>query len=725
VRWQKTARLAIAIFVIAFAAVVFVAMRRTSATKHVQKPTIIDEKAKVQTSGNAVYEHHKDGKLAFSLRSVGQKTYPDGRSVFEHITLTLPDKDGRTITVVADEGELAAPPDTTNQLSTANLKKNVKLTTSDDLVVTTNEASYADKEGMLTVPGPVTFTRGRLSGKGVGATYDRIHDVLWILDQAQVFVAPDATGAGKLEAHAATAGLARGEHYFRLSKAAHVVTDDRTIDADDLTAQLTPDDQKITTMQLRGKSLIGGSKPGAQTMSANDIDLTFAEDGRTMQHAKLMERSVVQLPSDGGSTRRIAARIIDMGMSQDGTAVTQLTATDGVVLDLPGRGDIPTKQIRAAALTAASTSGAGLETATFEGPVDYRETRPAAGQNAAIDRKARSARLIVQTKPGLGDLQVADFLGNAKIVDGQTTAEAPRALYQVGKDRMDLSPSETGDAGLPPTVSDPQITVQARTILLTMSTHGLTADTNVRSILQRKASAGGRRADESKLPSMLKENEPVTVTANHLEYDNVASHAVYSGEARLSQAGGTEVRAQDTLELDDKTGNLTARGNVRTKMMFDDVDPKTKTKSSQETIGAADSLVYDESKRLAVYTTGPTAKAHIVGPQGDLTGERIELYLKQSGNELERAETYAGNEPVVVIESGRTAKGTHLTYTAADDTYVMTGAPVDVLEFQNTGCKRTLAAKVTFNRTDDRIGTTGGPGVRVSTQSVECPERRD
>ena len=722
-RWQKTARLAIAAFVIGFATLVFVAMRRTSVPKHVAAGPKIDTNAVAQTSGPAVYDHHKDGKLAFSLRSVGQKTYPDGRSVFEHVTLTLPDKDGRTITVVADEGELLAPPDATNQLSTANLKKNVRLTTSDDLTVLTDAASYIDKEGVLKVPGVVTFTRGRLSGKGVGATYDRNADVLWILDQAQVFVAPDPTGAGKIEASAATAGIARAEHYFRLSRTAHVVSDNRTIDADDITAQLTPDNQNITTMQLRGNSRITGTGAGAQTMSAKDIDLTYAEDGRTLQRSRLMEQAVVQLPVDGGASRQIAARTIDMGMSADGTAVTQLNANESVVLDLPGQADIPAKQIRATSLVASSTSGAGLETATFEGPVDYHETRPASGQTAAVDRKARSARLIVQTKPGLGDLQQADFRGNVKIIDGQTTAEAPRALYQVTKDRMDLSPSETGDPGLPPTVSDPQITVQARTIQLTMSTHAMIADTNVRSILQRKA-GGGRGSDQTRLPSMLKQDEPVTVTANHLEYDSVASHAVYSGDARLSQVGGTEIRAQDTIDLDDKTGNLTARVNVRTKMVIEDVDPKTKARSSKDTNGTADTLVYDDAKRLAVYTTGPSAKAHIVGPLGDLTGERVELYLKQGGNELERAEAYAGSEPVVVIQELRTAKGNHLTYTAADDTYVMTGTPVDVLEHQTTGCKRTLAATVTFNRTDDRVRTAGGPGVRGKSETVECPERR-
>ena len=58
-------------------------------------------------------------------------------------------------------------------------------------------------------------------------------------------------------------------------------------------------------MQLRGNSRIVGTGAGAQSMSAKDIDLTYGPDGRTLQLAKLMEQSAVQLPSDGGA-RRIA-----------------------------------------------------------------------------------------------------------------------------------------------------------------------------------------------------------------------------------------------------------------------------------------------------------------------------------------------------------------------------------------------------------------------------------
>ena len=45
----------------------------------------------------------------------------------------------------------------------------------------------------------------------------------------------------------------------------------------------------------------------------------------------------------------------------------------------------------------------------------------------------------------------------------------------------------------------------------------------------------------------------MTIRSNRLEYDGATSHALYTGAARLTQPGGTELQA-DTIEIDDKSG---------------------------------------------------------------------------------------------------------------------------------------------------------------------------
>ena len=176
-------------------------------------------------------------------------------------------------------------------------------------------------------------------------------------------------------------------------------------------------------------------------MSARDIDLTYAEDGRTLQRANLLENAVVQLPGEPkGAGRRIAGRTVMIDLAPDGATVTSLTANDNVQVDLPADGDLPAKRIHSASLVATGAPGAGLQNATFTGNVEYREIRAARANVPAVERIAHSQSLLVETKPGLGAVQQADFHGNVHFTDGpQVAADASRALYHVDRDVIELS----------------------------------------------------------------------------------------------------------------------------------------------------------------------------------------------------------------------------------------------------------------------------------------------
>ena len=119
--------------------------------------------------------------------------------------------------------------------------------------------------------------------------------MLWILDKATFTVAPDPGGKGAMDGSAATAGLARAEHYVKLSKDARINSDGRAIQGDEITITLTSDDERVQMMQLRGNSRITGGAGGPQSMTARDIDLIYGTDGRTLQNANLVEQAVVDL----------------------------------------------------------------------------------------------------------------------------------------------------------------------------------------------------------------------------------------------------------------------------------------------------------------------------------------------------------------------------------------------------------------------------------------------
>src|SRR5687767_14817654 len=99
-RWQKVARIAIAIAVVAFTVLVILALRRS---RPVIAPTTsprTDEKSSTE-SGPGTFAKDRDGKLLFKLQFDGLTAYADGRTKFIRPRLTLPDRGGRTLDLSA------------------------------------------------------------------------------------------------------------------------------------------------------------------------------------------------------------------------------------------------------------------------------------------------------------------------------------------------------------------------------------------------------------------------------------------------------------------------------------------------------------------------------------------------------------------------------------------------------------------------------------------------
>jgi lipopolysaccharide transport protein LptA len=141
-----------------------------------------------------------------------------------------------------------------------------------------------------------------------------------------------------------------------------------------------------------------------------------------------------------------------------------------------------------------------------------------------------------------------------------------------------------------------------------------------------------------------------------------------------------------------------------------------KTAGSQQTTTVAEELVYEDAKHRATYTT----KAHMVGPDGDVTADKIELYLAEQGGQLERAEAYGTNGSVVSRQEMRRAYGNRLTYISAKDEYTMMGTPVRVYDDTPPNCKVTSGDTLTFYRTTDTITSRGNEVANTKTESIAC-----
>jgi lipopolysaccharide export system protein LptA len=147
---------------------------------------------------------------------------------------------------------------------------------------------------------------------------------------------------------------------------------------------------------------------------------------------------------------------------------------------------------------------------------------------------------------------------------------------------------------------------------------------------------------------------------------------------------------------------------VTTSTMLEQQSADGKKKERVRSIGTAEDFSYEESWRRATYI----GDAHLSGPQGDMTANKIELYLKPSGDELDRAEAY---EKLTLREQNRKTTGLRMTYTTADESYVVTGQPVAIVD----ECGReTKGRKLTFVKATDTVVVDGGGQVRTQTKSA-------
>ena len=114
----------------------------------------------VRETGAGERKSFKAGKLGSEISWSQALAYKDGRSKLLNVKLTVPNRNGRTIVVTGDEGEAQSPPDKPDEVSVGKLTGHVRMTTDNGVELLGNEATFNDAEGIVNVPGPVTFTRG-------------------------------------------------------------------------------------------------------------------------------------------------------------------------------------------------------------------------------------------------------------------------------------------------------------------------------------------------------------------------------------------------------------------------------------------------------------------------------------------------------------------------------------------------------------------------------------
>jgi LPS export ABC transporter protein LptC len=720
--WQRRARVIIAAGAVVVAVAVAFALRgRTPATTASVERTDATALAEIAEGEHFRWNRNKQ-EIRVSWKR--QLTYSNGSSKMIDVTAITTRDGGRDFKVTAKEGL------STNGEKDIALEGDLRLMSSDGLLVKSDRGSYATDEGIVRAPGPVTFSRGRLEGSGIGFTFDTKRDVMTILDRVDATFdgEPGTPHPSPMAITAATAELNRVDHRIRFDRSVRTTQGGRTTLADSALAHLSEDEQQVQALDLRGNASVTAppERPGQlQALRGRDMDLKYGADGQTLERVVVVGDAVMELANERGrAARRIAASTLDVTLGADGSTPTALVAKERVEVELPAADGGPTRIVRAEAFTAAGEGGSGLTGGTFTGDVRFSET------GGGVERSARSPVLDVKVGEGLGALEDARFSQGVRFDDQETRATAAEARYLIATGVLELKGSAPGferprvnrpdlsvtatrlDVTFPPASSDTGRGARPPSDGETPARPNLRGSGNVQSEVHPRDKAGKGKdqrpsSSGTKLPSMLKSDQSTLLVGDEFTYDGAKSMATYSGGARLLQ-GDTSIEAKQ-LVLDEAAGDLTATGSVVSTTMLQQTGEDGK-KTRVRSIARAADFVYEEAVRRGTYT----GKAHVGGPQGDMRASRIEMYLLPTGDELDHVEAY---EEVILIESGRKTTGSRMTYLAADDRYEVTGAPVVIVD----ECGQKMEGRKA-TKTADRVILDGNERIRTRTEgSKKCP----
>ena len=696
-RWQKRARVVVAMVGIASAIAIYAAMGERTKQTVAPPPQRSDPNAIVESSGN-VLQQVRGSRQDYLIEAERQLTYAGGATKLIGVKITVRNRGGRDYVVTGREATAGE-----NQKE-LQLSGGVTLAASDGFIVHADTATFSEESGLMTAPGAVTFERDRMMGSGVGMSYDKNNDILMLADQSHVTLR-DEHGNTSMEFTSGKSTFARMEHTLALEGNVHALRGEQVIDATQGVAHLTEDEQHITDIELRGNSRVGGGGAGVDSMSARDIDLHYADDGETLERVWLLGGGAVAMTGQGGSAgRQIIGDTLDIALAPDGS-LTKSTGNGNVRLDLPGSPESPARSIRARTLDADGAAGKGLTAAKFTDNVEYREE---SGTSSAA-RVATSRTLTVE----LTDDAVSNavFTGAVKFEEQGLQAAAGEARYDPMKGSLRLTGIE---AGAVPRVSDDQVTIDGNAIdvglqgRLMKATGGVKTTLRARTATGRGGTGGG---DATKLPSLFKQDQPANVNADALDYQGASGKAIYTGSATLWQ-GETTMRA-DLITIDQTTGDLVATGNARSSITLD-TGVSIARSAEIRYADAAHTITYGSVKNaLGVVAI----QAQLGGPQGDLRADRIEVLLAEQGGHVNRLEAYTN---VSLKLDARTATGDRLTYFAEDERYLMSGAgakPVKVIEM----CKETTGKTLTFFKSADRVIVDGNEEIRTQTKNGVSP----
>lgn len=674
-RWQSVVRLIIAALGLAVAVLVYTqwSARPQENAPSTEAPLLDPTVTNLSDGGGVALLLTADGSPGMSITYQERREFADGRVEYVEPSATFV-RAGVRQTMQADTAVTSGKMGPSGlQPTRVDFSGRVKLSSEDGFLVETDEdATFYNDEQKTVIPGPMRFTRGRLSGSGVGADLFMDRSVLWINSQAKLTVAPEVAGGVPIEASATRIGVADADHFMVLEGEAVMQHQGKRLTSDHARVSFTPVGNIVQYIEMRGRSAVratGGA--GGRALTAANINLAFTPETGLLTHAQLAESAVVAL-TDAGRVTRVSGSTIELHVGADGETLTRLDASDPVDVQLPREGNQkPQTTIRAQTLLAEGADGKGLQRALFTGAVRYQENRPAQQGQPATTRVATADTLSLDLKGDLGQVEAARFRQNFRVTDGPLTASAAEGVYHSGAETLQLR-GVTGTARPKAVTTD--LDVVADEIDADLGRDAFDARGRVESVVTpattspAKTKAGGEGG-------LFQRGTKITGVSKRLQYSRTTGSALYDGDVFLVQDDSR--LGADRVVIEDATGNLTATGKVSSKFTLESTAGRGAAPAKPTDV-RADELVYTDAARTAVYS-GAAQLDTATGEQ--ISAARITLTLEEAARTLKTAvaTASAGGTVLVKLLEGRQASGATVTYDAATEEYRVQGAPATLV----------------------------------------------
>jgi lipopolysaccharide export system protein LptA len=698
------------------------------------------------------------GREKYRLRAAVDTAFDDGRHEMEKVDLTAfgeIQKDGKpkTVRITSERGEY------TPAQNLVTFEKNVIVTSSDGLEVTSEKLNYDQKTEIASTDVAVQFKHGEINGSSVGAQLYAKEHLLNLWKEARIVATPTTPdpkdpkkkNGQPVEMRSDKASYAELQGVARFDGNANITQGEKLARADLITGIVNPQTKKLDRVEMRGNSFLKSQeKTKTSELQARDMDFYFDEVQHLKQAVARGSAKATSLEKD--SPREISAEQIDayylpgekesllQSVVTQGRTTMKIEVSEGAA----NAKEVSERVIEADAVNAVfREDGVNMARADADGnavltitpktikPKSDRQRLRAAKFTAEFFPKGNAIKTFLADGNAVADFEpmeqkskrskrsvtgkklTANLVELTQDIDNLTVEGGAKFVENFPAGSKESDRNATADRAVY-TASNQIVAMRGKPLLWDSSSRANAdeIDANVETgesfLRGRVRTTYFSREKTGGAAPFKKDKAPVTIASDKAAVKHNEGAARYTGNVRAWQDNDF-IRA-DNMELDNGEKMLTAWGNAQSAFYDFEREVEKNRKEVVPVFATADKIVYTDANHTAHYEGTVKIK------QGT---DQIDAAVADAvmDDQHKLVQLTASNN-VVMTQPQRRATGDQVVYTAANDTAILTAAAGKLAMVEDREREAvTKSEKLTLHLRDARIeaGSESGSKKRVKT----------